>query len=129
MDVLGPGHPFAEEIARDLVDLLHHPDSGDFVLSGWIPGKTPVSFPDENGAHAGPGSEETHAFLLVPDGTDIETKTYYRALDMRKAALRVLNRTSNTGDLSGGSLQDCTPEHSGNTGTDSHTKCALQKSQ
>jgi len=65
--VLGSNHPFLDEAAADLMLLCRHPDAGDLVLSGWDPARPPLSFPNENGAHGGPGSEETRGFLLVPD--------------------------------------------------------------
>lgn len=38
--------------------------------------------------------EETHAFVLLPRGTSVETagKGYLRPLDLRRAALRHLGR-------------------------------------
>ncbi|HKK18962.1 MAG TPA: endonuclease/exonuclease/phosphatase family protein, partial [Opitutales bacterium] len=65
--VFGAGHPFLEEVARDTAQLCRHPDAGDFVISGWDPEQAALSFPLENGAHGGPGPEETHGFLLLPD--------------------------------------------------------------
>ncbi|MCW1886001.1 endonuclease/exonuclease/phosphatase family protein [Luteolibacter flavescens] len=66
-EVLGASHPFLEEVAQDLVSLCFHENAGDLVISGWNPNGQPLSFPMENGAHCGPGSEETRGFLLVPD--------------------------------------------------------------
>jgi len=65
--VFGAGHPFLEEVAEDTARLCRHPDAGDFVISGWDPGRPALSFPLENGAHGAPGPEETHGFLLLPD--------------------------------------------------------------
>jgi endonuclease/exonuclease/phosphatase family metal-dependent hydrolase len=71
--VLGEKHPFLAATARDLVALCHHADAGDFVAVGWSPpgrakraAPKPLSFAWENGAHGGPGFEETHAFALLP---------------------------------------------------------------
>ncbi|MBX3741568.1 MAG: endonuclease/exonuclease/phosphatase family protein [Akkermansiaceae bacterium] len=64
--LLGGDHPFLEEAGKDLVALCAHPDAGDLIISGWRPG-SPISFPPENGAHGGPGSQETHGFLLLPE--------------------------------------------------------------
>ncbi|MCB1133144.1 MAG: alkaline phosphatase family protein, partial [Verrucomicrobiae bacterium] len=69
-EVLGGNHPFASEIANDMVALAAHPDSGDFILSGWSPREPPVTFPLENGGHGGPGREETHGFILLPERID-----------------------------------------------------------
>jgi len=64
-ELLGDDHPFMEEAARDLASLCRHPDAGDLILSGWDREEPPVSFACENGAHGGPGTEETHGFLLL----------------------------------------------------------------
>ena len=65
--VLGKNHPFLQEVTDDLVQLVHHENAGDLVISGWSPSSTKsLSFPLENGAHAGPGTEETCAFALLP---------------------------------------------------------------
>lgn len=91
--ILGTDHPFLEEAARDLVDLCHHADAGDLVLCGWRPGNRPVSFPIENGAHGGPGPEETGAFALLPHDAPLRNKTRVaRPIDLRQAALSHLGR-------------------------------------
>ncbi len=59
-EVLGTDHPFLDEVARDLIQLCRHRDAGQLVLCGYRLGEMPISFPDEHGAHAGPGKEETH---------------------------------------------------------------------
>lgn len=66
-EVLGHHHPFGEEAARDLALLTHRRDAGDLVFCGWVPDGKPLTFVLENGAHGGPGIEETRGFLLVPD--------------------------------------------------------------
>jgi endonuclease/exonuclease/phosphatase family metal-dependent hydrolase len=92
--LIGEDHPFLEETVRDLVALCAHPDAGDLVISGWRKGAAPYSFRQENGAHAGPGPEETHAFALLPADTPLPelAKSYLRPLDLRHAALTVLDR-------------------------------------
>ncbi len=101
--VLGK-HPYLKEVTRDLISICHHPDAGVFTLSGWRPGKPPYSFPIENGAHAGPGIEETNAFALIPadinlhfgdclSGSLLGKRIYLRTQDIRKAALRFLGRS------------------------------------
>jgi endonuclease/exonuclease/phosphatase family metal-dependent hydrolase len=92
--VLGKQHPFLDAVTADLIALIRHRDAGDFVISGWIPDKQPYSFCIENGAHGGPGFEETKAFALLPDDTllPIPNKEYLRPLDLRKAALNILGR-------------------------------------
>lgn len=98
-EILGPAHPYLDEAAADLVALCRHPDAGDFVISGWDYQETPLSFPMENGAHAGPGAEETRGFLLVPDRIQrwhvahlANTRNRVRGEDLRKIALHFLGR-------------------------------------
>ena len=92
--VFGADHPFLEDITADLIRLVHHPDSGEIVLFGWTHENQSTSFVLQNGAHAGPGIEETRAFALLP--TDIPThvseKRYLRPDDLRLVALRFLGR-------------------------------------
>ncbi|RYD25198.1 MAG: hypothetical protein EOP87_24840, partial [Verrucomicrobiaceae bacterium] len=64
--LLGEDHPFLADVGKDLLALCNHGDAGDIIISGWRPGD-PISFPPENGAHGGPGSQETHGFLLLPE--------------------------------------------------------------
>jgi endonuclease/exonuclease/phosphatase family metal-dependent hydrolase len=98
-EILGPAHPYLDEAAADLVALCQHPDAGDFVISGWDYQETPLSFPMENGAHAGPGAEETRGFLLVPDRIQrwhvahlANTRNRVRGEDLRKIAMHFLGR-------------------------------------
>jgi hypothetical protein len=88
--ILGRDHPFLDAVAEDLARVCRHHDSGDFVISGWKPGEKPVSFPIENGAHGGPGTEETRGFILMPK-TSLIQKTMIRPLDLRKMALAILD--------------------------------------
>ena len=92
--VLGEDHPFLDDISTDFVDLVRHPDSGDVVISGWRPNDQPLSFRMENGSHAGPGVNETHAFALIPGDTElpVKNKKYLRFLSLREAALKRLGR-------------------------------------
>lgn len=93
--ILGPDHPFLQEVTRDLIELCHHPDAGDFVLCGWRYGARPCSFPMESGAHGGPGSEETRAFALLPDDIPfpLNSRDFLRPLDLRQAAFGTLGRS------------------------------------
>ena len=93
-EVLGADHPFLEEATRELITLCHHPDAGDFILSGWRDGATPCSFVTENGGHGGAGPEETSAFALLPGDVPLPLngKASLRAVDLRHAALRFLGR-------------------------------------
>ncbi len=93
--ILGAGHPFMEEAARDLVSLCHHPNAGDFIISGWRLGKMSTSFPMENGSHTGPGPEETRAFALLPVTAPVtyqEDREYLRPLNLREGVLHALGR-------------------------------------
>jgi hypothetical protein len=90
--VLGHDHPFLDAVAEDLARLCGHNDSGDFIISGWKPGKKPMSFPIENGAHGGPGVEETRGFILMP-GTAVTHKAFVRPLDLREMALNIIGET------------------------------------
>lgn len=87
--VLGADHPFLQQAAEDLAALCDHPDAGDLILSGWFPGAPPMTFPVENGAHGGPGKEETRGFLLLPPFMKTG-KTVLRPLDLRHIALSFL---------------------------------------
>ena len=92
--LLGADHPYLADAARDLVALCHHPDAGDLVLSGWRLGPTSISFPHESGAHAGPGPEETDAFVVAPADAPIALPPQgpLRPRELREAALRALGR-------------------------------------
>ena len=98
-EVLGAAHPCLDEVAEDLRKLCGHPDAGDFVLSCWDPREKPLSFSMENGAHGGPGIEETRGFLLVPDriwrwhvAHLHKTTDRVRGAELRKIALHFLGR-------------------------------------
>ena len=98
-EVLGREHPFLQEAAEDLAALARHPDAGDFLISGWDPNQTPLTFPLENGAHAGPGPDETRGFLLLPDRIErwhlkdlVEKPGRIRPEELRKIALHYLGR-------------------------------------
>lgn len=94
--VFGEGHPFLEELAQDFVCLAHHRCAGDLILSGFSLDEPPMTFADENGAHAGPGLEETRAFVLTPADVDLNDskRGYLRPSDLRDAALKFLGRSN-----------------------------------
>lgn len=109
-EVLGPEHPFLDEAADDLVSLCFHRDAGDIVISGWDHRGKPMSFPLENGAHCGPGYEETRGFLLVPDRIRrwhvahlARTGQRVRGEDLKKIAEHYLGRD--------GTREERVPEH------------------
>lgn len=92
--VFGPEHPFLDDVTEDMIRLVNHVDAGDMILTGWIRDAESSSFVLQNGAHAGPGSDETHGFALLPADTKLpdSTKQYLRPDDLRLAALRFLGR-------------------------------------
>jgi endonuclease/exonuclease/phosphatase family metal-dependent hydrolase len=92
--LFGPDHPFREEMVEDLVALCHHPNAGDFVISGWSRTGPCITFPVEGGSHAGPGAEEIHAFVLAPDDAPLPDRPqgYLRPLSLREAAMAHLGR-------------------------------------
>jgi endonuclease/exonuclease/phosphatase family metal-dependent hydrolase len=92
--IIGLDHPFFVEVGRDLIELCHHQDAGDFVICGWRSGVSPQTFPLENGSHGGFGLEETGAFALLPDDTKlpIHERSFLRPYDLRQAACRHLGR-------------------------------------
>jgi endonuclease/exonuclease/phosphatase family metal-dependent hydrolase len=92
--VVGPKHPFPEDVGRDLVDgIVHNPLAGDLILLGWRNQRRPLTFPIENGAHAGPGYDETHAFAVLPRDCPLDKshKGFLRPADVRNAALRLIH--------------------------------------
>ncbi|MEX2016625.1 MAG: endonuclease/exonuclease/phosphatase family protein, partial [Candidatus Hydrogenedentales bacterium] len=93
--VLGEDHPYQAAAADDLVRLTRHPNSGDLILLGWRLRGAPVSFPRENGAHAGPGAMETRPFLLCAADTWLPSPQDrpLRPVDLREAALYILGRS------------------------------------
>ena len=92
--ILGENHPFLKVVTQELVHLCHHADKGTFLIMGWRKDERSISFPMEWGSHAGPGSEETHAFALLPVDCPVspESRSYLRALDLRDASLKLLGR-------------------------------------
>ncbi len=93
--VMDPLHPFLKEVVRDLVELCHHPDSGELILLGWRKGFKSITFHTEQGSHAGPGPEETRGFALLPIGAlprHLKDTVYTR--DLRDAAFRAQGRAN-----------------------------------
>jgi endonuclease/exonuclease/phosphatase family metal-dependent hydrolase len=84
--LLGEAHPVPAEIGADLAALCRHPDAGDVVIGGWVAGRPPLSFVGENGAHAGPGSEETAGFTLLPADAPTPPGGTVRPTELRSAA-------------------------------------------
>jgi endonuclease/exonuclease/phosphatase family metal-dependent hydrolase len=92
--VFGEAHPFLDDVAVDMLKICHHPDAGDLVICGWERQGRGITFPVENGAHGGPGPEETRAFALLPDHAILPSRpnSYLRPRDLREAALTHLGR-------------------------------------
>ncbi len=92
--LFGAEHPFIDSLGEDLLRLCEHPDAGDFVLLGWREGSIPITFAEENGAHAGATPEETNGFALLPVDAPLAERqhAYLRPLDLRKAALQHLKK-------------------------------------
>ena len=90
--VLGPDHPFLNEVTEDLMGLCRHPNAGQFLISGWRRTGRPVSFPIESGAHGGPGPEETGGFAVLPKRIlgFRPGKPYLRPSDLRREAAAML---------------------------------------
>ncbi len=96
--LFGEDHPFLDSLGEDMAALCQHADAGELVLLGWRAGIQSLTFADENGAHAGPSPEETHAFALLPGDAPFakdliqSPRQYLRPLDLRQAVLRLLGR-------------------------------------
>ncbi|MBT8115273.1 MAG: endonuclease/exonuclease/phosphatase family protein, partial [Arenicella sp.] len=109
--VLGEDHPFLDDACDDLIALCHHPYVGSWVISGWRPGKPSISFRIENGAHAGPGEAETHAFALLPGDTPLADLhgNYLRFANLRSAALSLLGEPDSTEEIGPGPFRQERP--------------------
>jgi endonuclease/exonuclease/phosphatase family metal-dependent hydrolase len=90
--LLGDDHPFLEETTQDLIAVCLHKYAGDFIFLGWHTNTDYVTFRLENGSHAGPGPNETHAFAILPKDTYIadQNHTYLRPYHIRSAAIHLL---------------------------------------
>jgi len=100
-EVFGAEHPYLKEISKDMIELCHHKHAGDFTLCGWVPNGKPISFPLEYGAHAGPGIGETDALAILPSDVFFPSinETYLTTKDLRKAALKFLNRADDAEEI------------------------------
>jgi endonuclease/exonuclease/phosphatase family metal-dependent hydrolase len=88
--VLGSDHPFLDQVAVDLRDLCLHTDAGDLVICGYRPETASTSFSVENGAHGGPGREETRGFVLLPPSFR-EDREFMRPMDLRQRIFAYLS--------------------------------------
>jgi len=88
--VFGINHPFLLEIIQDMQAICRHEDAGEFIISGWRPHATPVTFAVETGAHGGPGHNETQGFVVLPDMLEIRDRSFFRGLDLRQHIRKIL---------------------------------------
>lgn len=68
-------HPFPDQLEGDIERLADHEDAGDVILFGAGFTGSPVTFPQEKGAHGGTGPEELHAFAIAPTGFKMAART------------------------------------------------------
>jgi len=92
--IVGQQHPFAQQIALDLIGLVNHPDAGVIIAMGWADGQTPISFARENGAHGGIGGAETQGFILTPEYAPLPDQPWVRPRQVRLAAMQEISRQS-----------------------------------
>lgn len=94
--IFGTSHPFLNEVTEDIMRICNHINAGEFVISGWMPGQKPLSFPAEGGSHGGPGINETDGFALIPNDILIEngSRSFIRPLELRNTALKFLGRSA-----------------------------------
>jgi hypothetical protein len=91
-EVFCENHPFLHGIGQDMLALCQHKDAGQLVICGWHKDALNIRFAIENGGHAGPGMNETHAFTLLPKDvvSQPSTRGYFRAKDLYYAAQQKL---------------------------------------
>jgi len=134
---LGDEHPFRQQVACDLARLAHQPDAGHLILLGWRRGAPTLTFPSQNGAHGGPGTEETHAFALLPADTALPPRadrSPVEAADLRRAALALLGRATppprpTPPDISTNVSADTSADISGRTSADAPTGFRVPRSR
>lgn len=92
--IFGQHHPFLEDVCSDMINNVHHQFAGQITLCGWHAKQAPISFRIENGAHGGPGDQETHAFALIPEDTALPARerSYLRFIDLHNAARTILDK-------------------------------------
>jgi endonuclease/exonuclease/phosphatase family metal-dependent hydrolase len=93
--LFGRHHRYLREITEDILRLVHHDESGNFVLMGYDP-EEPLSLQLERGSHGGPGPHETHAFVLF--SPEVEAVAPVRGT-LRPDALRERAREALAGYL------------------------------
>ncbi|MGQ0721916.1 MAG: endonuclease/exonuclease/phosphatase family protein [Candidatus Eiseniibacteriota bacterium] len=90
-EILGD-HPYREQVAEDVLRVVHHESAGELTLLGWSRNGS-ISFKIENGAHGSAGPRETSAFLLLPPEMShrLPAGAALRPLDLRSLARDVLD--------------------------------------
>ncbi|OXU14102.1 endonuclease/exonuclease/phosphatase family protein [Sedimentisphaera salicampi] len=88
------------EIAEDFINKCRSDNAGDLVISGYQGRTLPYfTFKKENGSHGGIHEEEYTGFVLAPENDPfrMQSRSYLRPLDLRKAAFEVLGKTETLG--------------------------------
>jgi endonuclease/exonuclease/phosphatase family metal-dependent hydrolase len=84
-------HPHREEVAADILRIVHHESAGDLVLMGWNRWCA-MSFKIENGAHGSAGPRETTGCLVMPPEMEPRVpRRVLRAVDLRALVTEVMN--------------------------------------
>lgn len=92
IQTFGASHPYAHEVAEDMVRLCHHRLSGDLLICGTSTTGPSITFPSEGGAHGGPGIDETSGFVLAPMDETLTRNKTLRPSDLHAAAKAKLAR-------------------------------------
>lgn len=92
--IFGEQHPYLYEVTQEMIQLCQHPEAGELLISGWRVGKPYCTFAMENGAHGGPGMQETHAWALLPSDTPLplRDRSYLRPLDLYEVGMHLQGR-------------------------------------
>lgn len=88
-EAFGNDHPYLESLCEDMEMLCRHAKAGDFIISGHRPSGPSLSFAVENGAHGGPGTGETRAFVILPDIVSGVSQESLRPEDLRRQIMNL----------------------------------------
>jgi magnesium chelatase subunit I len=75
-----------------IITPLKDRDAGDYILLGYKPEGGSLSFAVENGSHAGPGADETDAFVILPPDAPPLEEPWLRPETLRRHALKAMGR-------------------------------------
>jgi len=106
-EIFGRTHPFLDEIVCDIHLVCAHEFAGDFVISGWRHDNQPLTFSIENGAHGGPGFQESQGFLIMADSYAQRDKTWYRPGDLRQIVMQLQKTPSGSASAKLPALSGC----------------------